>query len=62
MQTIIVNSVKRWPDNQYIRKVNKAMELAQKEEKLKPKATLPPDFTAYTDVFEKLKDGELPPS
>ena len=62
MQTIIVNSAKRWPHNQYIRKVNKAMELAQKEEKLKPKPTLPPNFTAYADVFEKPKDGELPPS
>ena len=60
MQTIIVNSAKRWPHNQYIRKVNKAMELAQKEEKLKPKPTLPPDFAAYADVFEKPKDGELP--
>ena len=62
MQTIIINSAKRWPHNQYIRKVNKAMELAQKEEKLKPKPTLPPDFAAYADVFEKPKDGELPPS
>ena len=62
MQTIIINSAKRWPHNQYIRKVNKAMELAQKEEKLKPKPTLPPDFTTYADVFEKPKDGELPPS
>ena len=61
MQTIIVNSAKRWPHNQYIQKVNKAMELAQKEEKLKPKPTLLPDFAAY-NVFEKPKDGELPPS
>ena len=37
------------------------MELAQKEEKLKPKPTLLPDFAAY-NVFEKPKDGELPPS
>ena len=36
------------------------MELAQKEENLKPKPTLPPDFAAYADVFEKPKDGELP--
>ena len=38
------------------------MKLAQKEEKLKPKPTLPSDFTMYADVFEKPKDGELPPS
>ena len=38
------------------------MELAQREEKLKPKPTLPPDFTTSADIFEKPKDGELPPS
>ena len=62
IQSIIVNGAKRWPHNQYIQKVNKAMELAQKKEKLKPKLTLPPDFSVYTAIFEKPKDGELPPS
>lgn len=60
-QRVLNIAIKKWPNNEYIRKVNVAMELAQEAEWQKPKPILPPKFSEYANVFDKSKDGILPP-
>ncbi|KIN98737.1 hypothetical protein M404DRAFT_31064 [Pisolithus tinctorius Marx 270] len=50
------------PNNNLLRKITMATELAQEEHKKKPKPVLPKDYKDFASVFDKPSDGILPPS
>ena len=60
-ETILRASLIKWPNNTEIRKISVATELAREEERLKPKPTLPPEYSDFSDVFDKPLEGILPP-
>ena len=51
----------RWLNNLKIRKIDVATKLAREVEKLKLKPTLLPEYSNFTNIFDKLKKGVLPP-
>ena len=60
-ETILQASLIKWPNNAKIRKVNMATELAREAERSKPKPTLPPEYSNFSDIFDKPQEGVLPP-